>query len=158
MKTFRLIKTKHQVHILYSLSCGTLYKIIHCSHHDDTFRSRIDLEINIYIVASFYAFCLRTHIFIQNTHKCLIFIIFVIDCLHFLIGNFFLKRSICSYQNTSVHWDQMRCKVDQNFLSACISKLILYLRSMSVSCHTVCFDIFIYFAVKIGNLGSSSGS
>ena len=152
MKTFRFIETEHQVHILYSLSCCTFYKIVDRTHHNDTSGSQVNLEVDIYVVAALYTFCLRAYILVQNTDECFICIIFIISGPYFFIGNFFLQRSICGHQNSSVHRNQMWRKIDQNLLTACISQLILDLRCMTVSRYTIRLDVLIYFTVKVRNL------
>ena len=66
---------EHQVHILYRLSCCAFDQVVHRTHHDDSFRSRIDLEVDIHIVASLDPFRLRADILIENTYKLLVGII-----------------------------------------------------------------------------------
>ena len=67
MKAFCFIEAEHQIHILYSLSRCTFYKIVNRPHHNDTSGSRVDLEVDIYVVAALYTFCLRAYILVQNT-------------------------------------------------------------------------------------------
>ena len=52
----------------------------------------------------------------------------------------------------------MRCEIDHYFFTGCISKLLLDLRCMSVSCHTVWLHILINFTEQIRKLCSSSCS
>ena len=52
----------------------------------------------------------------------------------------------------------MRCKIQYNFLSCCISELFFNLRCMAMCSYSICFDIFIHFTVKIRKLCSSSCS
>ena len=116
-QTFCLRKSEHQVHILYCLSCRTFYQVVNGSHHDDTVGSWIDLEIDVYIITSFYPFCLRAYILFQNTDEFLIFIIFILDCFDFFVGHIFFQCCIFRRQNSSVHRNQMWREVDQHFLS-----------------------------------------
>ena len=75
MKSFCLVESEHQVHVLYSLSCCTFYKVVDRAHHDNTFGPRVDLEVDIYIVAAFDAFSLRAYVFVKDTDECFICII-----------------------------------------------------------------------------------
>ena len=93
MKAFCFIEAEHQIHILYSLSRCTFYKIVDRAHHNDTFGSRVNLEVDIYVVAALYTFCLRAYILVENTDECFICIIFIISGSYFFIRNFFLQRA-----------------------------------------------------------------
>ena len=74
-----------QIHILYCLSGCTFYQIIHGTHHNDPLCSRVNLEVYIHEVASFYPTGLRAYIFVKYTNKILFVIIFIINCFYFFI-------------------------------------------------------------------------
>lgn len=80
-----------------------LYQIVKCAHHHDTSGSLVNLKINIYIITALYPFCLRADIFFQHTDKFFFAIIFIIDCLYFLIRR---KAAICFF--TSVAYSVAR--------------------------------------------------
>ena len=56
-----------------------LHQIVDSSHHDDTVRSRIDLETNIHIIAALHPFRLRADSLVKHTHELLILIVSVVD-------------------------------------------------------------------------------
>ena len=64
---------------MYGLSSRSFYQVINGSHHDDPVGSRIDLEVDIHIVASLDPFRLRADILIENTYKLLVGIILIIN-------------------------------------------------------------------------------
>ena len=157
-QSLSLLKSKHQIHILHSLSRSTFHQVIHSPHHNNSVSSRIDLKVHIHIITSFHTLSLRTNILIKHTNESLILIILIINCLHLFIRNILSQRSISSHQNTTVHRNQMRCKINQHLFATCITKLILNLRCMSVSCNTISLNILVYFTEQIGNLRSTSCS
>ena len=162
--------TSEQVQVLHSPEDQTadsyseppvlrhLYKVINSSHHNDPSCSLIDLKSNVYIVASFYPFGLRTLIFLQNTNKFLICIIFIINCFYFFICNFF--RKLFAYSVARIpRFIGTKCGVKFNTTFSPAA----YPSCSSISgvwrcSYSICFDIFIHFTVKIRKLCSSSCS
>ena len=82
--------------------------------------------------------CLRNYVLVQNTYKIFILIILVVSGSYLFPGHFFCKGSISSYQDASVHWNQMRGEADHNRLSCCIGQLLFDLRCMSVGSYAIC--------------------
>ena len=156
MKTFRLIKTKHQVHILYRLTCSALYKIVKCAHGDYSVCSLIYLEVDIHIIAALNPSGLRTYILVENPDKSLICIVLIVCGSHCIVINLLLEVGICCHKYSSVHRNKVWSEVDNYRTAICISKLLLYLRGMSVCRNTISLYALIDLTVEICDLRASS--
>lgn len=67
LQAFALRKPEQQVHVLYRLSCGTLYEVIQCTHHNDTAGTLINDKIDVHVVAAFHPLGLGAAALIQHT-------------------------------------------------------------------------------------------
>ena len=124
----------------------------------DSFRSRIDLEVDIHIVASLDPFRLRADILIENTYKLLVGIILIINGFNLFVSHIFFQGCICRYENAAVHRNKMRGEVQGDRVAGCIGKLLLDLWCVAVAGNAVCLDVFIDLTVEVVHFRSSSCS